>query len=120
MTEGSVARRANSVYLSRSRAILPRFRTRGDAPALRARVHRNNERLNRSKRSSVRGTLVSQTGCREPAWPARDEVMAAAAQFAAQRAWSRAQQSNPLHPQGWHAWIRPSESCSLCVLDMAN
>ena len=49
-----------------------------------------------------------------------DELAAAAARFAAQRAWRRAQASHPLLPQGWRAWTLPLTSCSLCAVDVRN
>ena len=64
MTEGSRGVARDSVYLARPRFAPTRLGHRCDAPAPMRRVHRRVDRLQRSTRSLVRGTLSQQVGRR--------------------------------------------------------
>ena len=73
------------------------------AGASQQRASRSEQALERERYTQLReGCRKSRRGRRSTVI---DELAAAAARFAAHRAWCRAQQSNPLHPQGWHAWL---------------
>ena len=63
-TEGSRGVARDSVYLARPRFAPTRLGHRCDAPAPMRRVHRRVDRLQRSTRSLVRGTLSQQVGRR--------------------------------------------------------
>ena len=88
------------------------------AGASQQRASRSEQALERERYTQLReGCRKSRRGRRSTVI---DELAAAAARFAAQRAWCRAQQSNPLHPQGWHAWMWPLTSCSSCAVDVSH
>ena len=88
------------------------------AGASQQRASRSEQALERERYTQLReGCRKSRRGRRSTVI---DELAAAAARFAAQRAWYRAQQSNPLHPQGWHAWMWPLTSCSSCAVDVSH
>ena len=88
------------------------------AGASQQRASQSEQALERERYTQLReGCRKSRRGRRSTVI---DELAAAAARFAAQRAWCRAQQSNPLHPQGWHAWMWPLTSCSSCAVDVSH